>query len=128
MKGGLDTAAKVVISLYPQDFLKFVKDHKLTDIYVVDRDDPFVVGKNIVMKSKCGYFFAATYDNAICFIDPMGYSDLESLDESIENNSFYAINQIKDKDHSAYWSNDTGKIYRLLSEAGYDDETKIKRA
>ena len=128
MKGGLDTAAKVEISLYPQDFLKFVKDHNLTDIYVVDKDDPFVVGKNIVMKSKCGYFFAATYDNAICFLDPMGYSDLESLDESIENNSFYAINQIKDEDHSEYWSNDTGKIYRWLSEAGYDEEAKIKRA
>ena len=127
-KGGLDTAAKVVISLYPQDFLKFVKDHSLTDVYMVDKDDPFVVGKNIVMKSKCGYFFAATCDNVICFLDPMGYRDLESLDESLENNSFYAINEIKNENHSEYWSNDTGTIYRRLSGNGYDDEAKIKRA
>lgn len=77
-----------------------MKDHSLTDVYMVDKDDPFVVGKNIVMKSRCSYFFAATCDNVICFLDPMGYRDLKSLDESLENNSFYAVNEIKDENHS----------------------------
>jgi hypothetical protein len=127
-KGGLNTAANVEVSLYPEDFLKFIKNHGLTDIYLVEKDDPFVVRKDIVKKSRCNYFFAATHDNVICFLDAMGFSNLESLEESIQNRSFYAIQRIKDTDNSDYWKEDTGTIYEDLSEKGYNDDTKIRNA
>ena len=127
-KGGLNTVANVELSLFPDDFLKFIKDHGIKDIYLVEKDDPFVVGKNIVRKSRCNYFFAATHDNVICFLDAMGFSNLQSLEESIENGSFHAINRIKEKDNSEYWKDDTGTIYEELSKEGYDDDTKIRNA
>lgn len=123
-----DAECKVEISLYPQDFLAFVKDNKISDIYVIETDDPFISERKVVKTSKCNYLFAATHGNVICFLDPMGYADIETLKKSIKNRSFYIINELKEKDHSAYWADDTGTIYRRLEERGYGTEVQIMSA
>ena len=127
-KGGVSTTATVKFTLCPMDFLELVKGHKLEDIYLIQADDPFILENEIVMTSKCRYLFAATYDNVFCLLDSMGYTTLEDLEESIENGTFYLIDDLKQKNSSEYWDNDTGTIYRRLKEEGYETETQIKSA
>ena len=123
-----EAECKVEISLYPQDFLAFVKNYEISDIYIIRVDDPFITERKVIKKSKCNYFFAAIHSSVICLLDPLGYPDLETLEKSIKNKSFYIINQLKDEDLSPFWSYDAGDIYMGLVHKGYKTEEQIKNA
>lgn len=100
----------------------------LEDIFVIQADDPFILKNEIVMVSKSSYLFAATYENVLCLLDPMGYTTIEDLGASIEKGTFYLINELKQENVSEYWKSDNGTIYGRLKEDGYETEAQIKRA
>lgn len=125
---GFNTTAKVEFPLYPQDFIKFVKHSDVDLIFVMSPENTFIKNRELAKKSMRFPYFTATNGTVVCFMYSMGYSDLESLEQSIENGSFYAINRLKERFHEGIWEQETGIIYETLTSLGYCDGEEIEEA
>lgn len=117
-----------VVRLYYDSFLEFVRENNIDEIFRVDSEDQNLVEKGVNSSVRSGYFFCAIHPNGIFLTDPMGFTDLESLEESIESGAFTIINQLKGESDDNFWSYEVGRIYISLKERGYKSGKDIREA
>lgn len=117
-----------VMQLYYDSFLDLVKKNNINEIYRVNSEDPNLLEKGIKISIGSGYFYCVSQPNGIFLTDPMGFPDLETLNESIENGAFTTINRLKGESRDNYWSYEVGRIYVSLKERGYKSGKDIHEA
>lgn len=126
--GGFSGSGAIVAPLYPQEFLRFVKDGKIDRIFILSGNDPFLKGRQIGETSKGSRYFVATDGKATCFLDSRGFESLAIWEESIENGAYYSINRLKEVATESFWREQTGTIYQILAAKGYKSGDEIEEA
>jgi hypothetical protein len=105
-----------------------VRKNNISEIFKVSSDDPYFLEKGVEIHSKSNYFFCVTLDGNVYFTDSMGFYDLDTIEESINNGVFFAIGRLKKLSDDNFWSDDIGRIYTRLSEMGYRTASQIEDA
>ncbi len=117
-----------VIQLYYDDFLSFVRTNNINDIFRVGGKNQYFVEKDIRLDSKSGYFFCVMHNNSVFVTDSLGFSDLETLEESIKNGSLGVIFKLKRNSKEEIFSEDPGLIYDWMTGKGYRTGVSIEGA
>lgn len=123
-KGFFVNSCTVTI-LYLESFVALVRDNKINSVFRVDADASYLVDRKISERTESGYFFCVSYNNNIYLMDPMGFLDLETLEEAKTSNSLSTISRLKHFINDGIWADDIGTIYALLNDRGYKTGDQI---